>query len=409
MMTTLTRVLAATLLCAGLVGQAEIAAAQGQPFAPAFSVNGQAVTNWQVDQRARFLALLNAPNASRDGARDALIDETLQVQAAEAAGVAVTPEELEAGLTEFAARGGLEPTEFVSLLEQRGVAPETFRDFVRNGLAWRNYVQGRFGPIARPDRDEVVRAATRSGDRGDVRVLLSEIAIPQTPETRAEVAALASRLSETISGQAAFEAEARRVSRAPSAPRGGRIDWLDLSTVPPRIGDAVLALAPGEVSEPVDLGGFTALFLLRDLDESGAVPTDASSIDYAEYRIPGGRSPEALAQAGRIAAVTDSCDDLYPIARGTDPDRLRRETAAPAAMPADLRQVLATLDAGEVSTVLTGGGDLRLVMLCDRVAASTPSEESLQRAGQAILSRRLTALAEGHLEELRAEAIITDG
>ena len=396
-------------LAAAMAWMPVAAAAQGQPFAPAFTVNGQAVTNWQVEQRARFLSLLGAPDASLAGAESALLDETLQVQAAQEAGVTLTPEALDAGLVEFAARGGLEPPQFVALLEQNGVAPETFRDFVRNGLYWREFVQGRFGPASRPAPQEVARAATLGADPGAVRVLLSEIAIPQTPETRDEVAALAARLSDEIGSQAAFEAAARRYSRASSAPAGGRLDWLTLGQLPAPIASRVLALAPGAVTEPIDLGGFVGLFLLRDLDDSAAVRTGGLAIDYAEYLIPGGRGAAALAEAARVEAVTDGCDDLYGLAQGQPDGVLTRQTVAPEALPADLAQILATLDAGEVSTLLTAGPNLRLVMLCARVADPEPAEDALQAAGQAILSRRLQSYADGFLEELRAEAIIVDG
>jgi peptidyl-prolyl cis-trans isomerase SurA len=394
----------ATMLLAG-----GPAAAQGQPFAPAFTVNGQAVTNFQVTQRARFLAALNAPDATLESARETLLDETLQIQAARAAGIDLTPEQIDEGLVEFAARGGLEPPQFIALLEREGVAPETFRDFVRNGLLWRRYVQERFGPLARPADQEVVRAATQAPDIGAVRVLLSEIAIPQTPETREEVAALAQRLSEEITSQAGFADAARRVSRSSSAPRGGALDWLTLDQLPPQIGQRVLALAPGQVTEPIDLGSFVGLFLLRDLDDSGAVPPDTLSIDYAEIALPGGRSPETLAEAARIDAGTDTCADLYGAQGGRYAQAVQRRTAAPGTLPAELRSVLATLDAGEISTLLTDGGALRLVMLCDRVAEPEPETDALQRAGQAILSRRLEGYAANLLEELRAEAIVTDG
>ncbi|PWJ21057.1 peptidylprolyl isomerase [Jannaschia seohaensis] len=387
------------------------AQAQGQPFAPAVIVNGQGITNWQIEQRARFWALLNAPNATFEGAREAMINETLQIQAARNAGLQLTPEELDQGMVEFAARGGLEPEQFITLLEQAGVAGETFRDFVRNGLYWRQLVQQRFGPRARPTDAEVERAVARGGSgAGGVRVLISEISIPQTPETRDEVAALTERLSEEISGQASFESAARRFSRSSSAGRGGRLEWRPLSTLPPQIASRVLALEPGEVSDPVDLGSFVGLFLLRDLDESGATTPEPISIEYAEYLIPGGRSEAALAQAARIDANTDTCDDLYGVAQGQPPEVLRREVAPVEEIPADLRAILATLDEGEVSTLLSTGGALRLVMLCGRVAEIPEDPDgALQSAGQAILNQRLEAYAQGFLDELKADAIITDG
>ncbi|MFZ5463541.1 MAG: peptidylprolyl isomerase, partial [Pseudomonadota bacterium] len=70
--------------------------------------------------------------------------------------------------------------------------------------------------------------------------------------------------AEEISGGADFAAVARRVSRAPSAARGGELDWLSFP-LPPTAGrtnglplpvaQAVAKLAMGEVSPPIPLEG----------------------------------------------------------------------------------------------------------------------------------------------------------
>ncbi|MGB3556627.1 MAG: peptidylprolyl isomerase [Jannaschia sp.] len=392
------------LLVTVLACLATFAQGQGQPFAPAVTVNGQSITNWQVEQRARFLALLRAPDATFENARDILTQEALQLQAARAEGIELTPEELDAGLVEFAARGNLSPDQFITLLNQAGIAPETFRDFVRNGSYWRKLVQQRFGVLARPSDAEVERTVARGGTPGSgVRVLLSEIALPQTPETRNEVQVLAQRLSDTLSGQEAFQQAARRYSRSQTASRGGRLDWVPLSQLAPPIAAQVLALSPGEVSNPIDLGGFIGLYLLRDLEDGGSTG-DATSVDYAEYLIPGGRGQAALSQAAGLRARIDTCDDLYGVAKGQPAGVLSRQTVPVGSLPGDLRQELAKLDDDEVSTLLTRDGFLRFVMLCSR-GADAPTD-AFDAIGQQIVNERLSSYAQGLQDELRANAII---
>lgn len=406
-MTRVRAILAAAILSMGVVlGLTDTAAAQGNPFAAAANVDGMAVTEYQVAQRMRFLELLRVPGSDRESVIDTLVDEMLQARAARIDGIEITPEALDAGLVEFAGRANLTPDQFIAELERAGVAPETFRDFVRNGLYWRGLVQERFGARARPSDTELRSAFSREGGgAAGIRVLLSEIALPLTPENEAAQRALAQRLSETIGSQGAFEAAARQYSAAPSAPAGGQIDWLPLGQLPPPVASSLLTLAPGETTAPINLGTFIALFQLRNLDESGAVPGDPSTVDYAEYLIPGGRTAEALTEAARIRARVDTCDDLYGVARGQPPARLVRQNAEIASLPADLRQTLASLDPDEASTLLSGNGVLRFVMLCGR--GEEPTEERIQALGQSLLNDRLTGLAQGYLAELRADAVIT--
>lgn len=377
------------------------AAAQQGLFAPVAAVDGQAINRFQVDQRAQFLELLRAPDRDPDSVRETLIDETLQLRAARADGVEVTPDELDEALVEFAARANLTPDEFVEILEGNGIAPETFRDFVRNGLYWRKLVQGRFGPRARPSDSEVERALAQGSTTSGSRVLLSEIALPLAPEVAEEARRLAEQLSTQIASADQFQQAARRFSRAPSAQRGGRLDWVPVGELAPPIASAVLGLAPGQVSAPVDLGSFVAVFLLRDIDDGVAVRAETLSIDYAEVRIPG--DPEAARrEAARIDARADTCDDLYGVASSSE-DRLVRNVVALDALPDDLRQTFAALDADETA-VLRGPGYLRLVMLCGRVTDAP--EGSFDQVGTRLLNQRLASYADGYLAELRADAVI---
>ena len=134
-----------------------------------------------------------------------------------------------------------------------------------------------------------------------------------------------------------------------------------------------------------------------------------STIDYAAYYIPGGRSPEALATAAEIALQVDRCDDLYGIAQGQPPEVLDRESRAPGEIPQDIALELAKLDPGETSATLTraDGQTLVFLMLCGRTAAVNEAA-SRDDVASALTVQRLESFAESYLQQLRADALIIE-
>ncbi|MFW5641336.1 MAG: hypothetical protein ACOCY0_01090 [Roseicyclus sp.] len=156
--------LAAAMFLALTAGVPVPPAAAQSPFAAAARVNNDVVTNYEIQQRRLFLQLLNAPAEVISNVPEALVNERLQAQAAERMGVTASPEEIEAGVAEFAGRANMGPEQFIDALGQAGVAAETFRDFVAAGISWRNVVRTRFSASAQVTDDEVDRAlADRAG------------------------------------------------------------------------------------------------------------------------------------------------------------------------------------------------------------------------------------------------------
>ena len=377
-------------------------------FAPVVKVNDDVVTEYEIQQRQLFLQLLNAPGATREAAQEALVDDRLRAQAVRAAGLELTPEDVAAGMAEFASRANLETEEFVKLLGQGGVSEESFRDFVVTGISWRELIRARYGNRVQISAAEIDRALATSGNVGGIRVLVSEIIIPAPPPRLAEVQAIADRISQSTS-EAQFSSFARQYSATASRDAGGRLPWQDLSKLPPSLRPLLLALAPGEVTDPLPIPNAIALFQLRGIEETTAPAQEYSAIDYAAYYIPGGRSDAALAQAASIRARVDVCDDLYGVAKGQPAEVLERGSKAPGAIPQDVAIELSKLDPGEVSTALTraDGQTLVFLMMCGRTAAEN-AEVSRDDVANALRQARLTAYADGLLEQLRADARIVE-
>ena len=374
-------------------------------FAPVAKVNESVVTEFEVQQRQRFLEVLNAPGATREGALTSLIDERLRNEAVAEAGIELTPQGIEDSLAEFASRADLSTEEFTQALGQSGVSRETFRDFVVNSVGWRELVRARYASRVQITDAEINRALGETQGSG-VRVLVSEIIIPAPPQQAARVNALAEQISQSKS-TAEFSNYASRYSATASRGRGGRLPWQNLTDLPPSLQPLILNLAPGEVTDPLPIPNAVALFQLRDIEETSVAAPTYSEIEYAAYYIPGGRTEPALAQAAQIRGRIDTCDDLYGIAKGQPAEVLERVKKAPSDIPQDVAIELSKLDTGEVSTTLTraNGQALMLLMMCGRTAAANASA-SREDVTNALRQERLTGYAEQLLEQLRADARI---
>lgn len=400
-------VMSALLLGAGLAPGAP-AFAQNQ-FETVIKVNDLAITRYDIEQRALMLQVFRAPGDPQRLAREQLIEDRLKLDAAAADGFTLDEDQVRLGMEEFAARANLSSDEFVASLQQAGVDPETYREFVRAGLTWREYTSARFGSRISVSEDDLERARlTISGTPG-VRVLLSEIIIPAPPEQAQEALEIANRISE-FETEADFSAAARQYSATPTAANGGRMSWIPITDLPEALRGVALSLAPGEVSDPLPLEGAIALFQLRDIEELEAPERTFDSIDYASYLIAGGRTEENLALAARIAEDTDTCDDLYGLAKDQPPEVLERVSRAPGEIPTDVALELAKLDPGETSATLTraNGQTLVLLMLCGRTPAIEGDGPTAEQLTGFIGSRRLDSFANGLLEQLRAEARIVE-
>lgn len=371
-------------------------------FTPELQVGTSVITSYQIDQRARFLSLLGAPGDPRNLAREQLINEAVQMDAARENEVVPSPEEIEQGISEFAGRANLTTDQFITAIGQAGISAATFRDFITAGVAWRSTVRERFGEDIRGTVTpiQIQRLQAQTGTEGGLRVLISEILLPlTTPETALASRERAAQLA-NLPDEAAFATAARQFSVASSAARGGEINWVAVESLPEEIQSTVGALTPGQISRPIEFGTTVGIFLMRDLERVPAGTPATLSIDYALYLAAS--ADEAEAAANKV----DVCDDFYGLAKGLPEDRLVRETRPTPELPADIRAAVATLDENETIN-LTRGGNAAVLMLCQR----KPGLESTVDAdiiANRLLNARLSATAQHYLSELRASTEVID-
>ena len=376
-------------------------------FSPAITVNDSVISQFEIDQRIGMLRAFRSPGNLPDLAREQLIEDRLKLDIMSSAGLRITDEALRQAMADFAGRANLGLDQFIAVLAQQGVAEETFRDFVRVNVSWRDFIRSRYGDRAQISEAEIDQALGQAGSTSGIEVLLSEIIIPAPPPRAQQAIATAERISR-LTSTAAFEAEARRVSALPSRTRGGRLDWLPITNYPAGLRGLILDLAPGEVTAPIPITNGVALFQMRAIREVPRAAPEPAAIEYAAFYIDGGLSERALREAARIDANVDTCDDLYGIAQGLPEEQLQRDVLPPADIPQDVAMELAKLDPGETSYALTraNGETLVFLMMCGRTAALGENQDRETIRNQ-LRSQRLGTYADALLADLRAAATIT--
>jgi peptidyl-prolyl cis-trans isomerase SurA len=359
-------------------------------------VDDRVVTRHELDQRARFFTLLRAPGDIQALALDRLIEERLQLAAAEADGVTVPPEAVEAGMAEFAGRANLDTAQFIAALAQAGVEETTFRDFVTVGVAWREVVRARFAPLASVSEVEVDRALATTPPGTEDRVLLSEILLPaRSPESRRASLERARRIVGEVTTAEDFADAAHRLSAAPSRSQGGARDWVRVSSLPPEVQAEVARLEPGQMTRPIESEDAVALFFLRDRDVPAGGETGMPTLDYVVFGVPGG-----TAGLTRIVAEAQTCEEVLAAGRAGRVSGPERRVQPEAQVPAGLAGVLAGLDANEIAPAAGGG-----VMLCARTLGIN-AEAARAEVRTQLLNQQVGALANQYLAELRSRAII---
>lgn len=375
-------------------------------FAPVVRVDDSVITGFEVEQRLRFLQVLNAAGASRDSVIETLVEDRLKLREARGRGLSLPEEGLRAEMTEFAGRANLSLEKFTSELGKVGIAPETFRDFVAVNVLWRDLIRGLYGNRVQITEREIDRALASGSNSGGIRVLMSEVIIPAPPQNLATAQRQAEQVAQSKS-EAEFSSFARRFSATSSRQAGGRLPWTPVNRLPPNLRAIVLGLAPGEVTPPLPLQNAIAIFQLRAIEETESGGEDYAAIEYAAYYINGGRTEAALSQAAKIRAEVDECDDLYGIAQGQPEEVLERGALPPEEIPEDIALELSKLDPGEVSTNLTraDGQTLVFLMLCGRTTV-VPEEVDREAVAQRLRSQRLNGFADSLIGDLKSQATI---
>lgn len=385
-------------------------------------VNGHVITGTDLDQR---VALLVDASQSEVGPEEMqrvrsqvlrnLIDETLQIQAAEAEDITISQAEIDQTYTRLAAQNNRQMEEMESYLLSIGSAPASLKRQIHGELAWQRLLRQKVAFFVNVSAEEVNELMQRlEASKGTEEFRLGEIYLSSTPESQAAVEANAMKIVEQLRQGGSFVAYARQFSEASTAAVGGDLGWIRL----PQLKNAQLEtvakeMQPGQLVGPIAIpGGYSILYLIEKRQVLTADPRDAIlSLKQIQIQFDPAAAQdvnEARLQ-GFLQGIQNmrGCGSANEIANSIGASVVDNDQIRARALPEQLQQVVLNLSVGEMTPPFGDVAEgVRVLMLCGRDDPEVQAGPNFDQLMQEIEDERINRAAQRYLRDLRNDAYI---
>src|ERR1700726_457229 len=132
--------------------------------AVAVMVNGEPITNYDIEQRSKLNFLTTQKPADRQQVVDELIDEKLKIREAKKYGVDPTGADIDQAFAGMSGRMRITPDQLTKSLESQGIRPDTLKSRIRADMVWTSLVRGRYKESLQVGEKDVAAAVQVSGD-----------------------------------------------------------------------------------------------------------------------------------------------------------------------------------------------------------------------------------------------------
>jgi peptidyl-prolyl cis-trans isomerase SurA len=135
-------------------------------------VNGEPITNYDIDQRGKLDFLSSHKKPSRKEVIDELIDQKVKIREAKQFGVDPTGSDVDASFAQMSARMRMTPDQLSKTLEKQGIRPETLKERIKSEMVWTSLVRGRYKESLQVGEKDVAAAAAVEvkGDEKDAKL-----------------------------------------------------------------------------------------------------------------------------------------------------------------------------------------------------------------------------------------------
>jgi len=200
-----------------------------------------------------------------------LIEEQLIRQVAQESGTFVTDADVQTAITNIRAGNNLTEEQFQEAIQAQGMTEAQYRADLKKQLLRYKVINEKVRSRVNITEDEVRRRYEQRarGQGQQLRFKVSHLVVPLEPEATATEAAAARQEASTLRAEldpGNFEARAEGLG-------GGELGWIAQADLPEELGRVLLALNPGQISQPVRASGGFHIFYVMDREVGSDFPT----------------------------------------------------------------------------------------------------------------------------------------
>ena len=133
----------------------------------AVMVNGEPITDYDIEQRSKLNFLTTHQQASRQDIISELIDEKVKIREAKKFGVDPSSSDIDQSFASMGSRMRLTADQLAKTLENQGIRPETLRSRIKADMVWGSLVRGRYKERLQVGDKDVAAAVKADGGDSD--------------------------------------------------------------------------------------------------------------------------------------------------------------------------------------------------------------------------------------------------
>jgi peptidyl-prolyl cis-trans isomerase SurA len=383
-------------------------------------VNGEVITQTDIDQRLALLAIANnAPIPAdqverlRQQVLSNLIDETLQIQAARAEEIEISDSDVDKTVERVAGNVKQTPDQMAEYLKSRGSSIRSIRRQITGEIAWRRLQSKKIESGISVGDEEVQAVIDKlNASKGAEEFRVGEIFISANSANEEQAFANAERVYAALEQGGSFVGYARQFSEASTAAVGGDLGWVRPEQLPDTLANIVRQMKPGMISRPIKIAGGYSIVAVQDTRKILTADPRNSVLSLKQITVlfPKGTTRQAaepqIARFAQGAHNIVGCGGADRLAGELNGEVVESDQVKVRDLPPALQEMILQMQIGQATRPFGSIEEgVRVLVLCGRDDVD-PSMPSFDQVYAQINEERVNTRSRRYLRDLRRDAVI---